>query len=121
MEAVLTRCSVLLGSYRGLVASDALAESFVAGADSNNGQQAEDQRSRAANVPLAEYDAEVGRVPCEEHLFELKRQKLKVSLHLSQRSLSVRRHPMEKMAEPEWVLVAQLEPWCMRLENALSM
>lgn len=69
-EGELTRSDgLLLFVGPGFIPPSRLAQGLVAGADGHNGQQGEDQRCGAAHVPLAEDNAEVGRVPGEKHLF----------------------------------------------------
>lgn len=69
-EGELTRSDgLLLFVGPGFIPPSRLAQGLVAGADGHDGQQGEDQRCGAAHVPLAEDNAEVGRVPGEEHLF----------------------------------------------------
>src|SRR5690606_21155583 len=53
-----------------LVPPDTLTQGLVAGADSYYGDQRDDQAERGGNVPLAEDDAQVGRIPGEEHLLK---------------------------------------------------
>jgi hypothetical protein len=45
-----------------------LAHCFVAGGQQDDADQGDDERGGAADVPAAEDDAEVGRVPSEQHL-----------------------------------------------------
>lgn len=65
---LLTRYSFQPGRQRRLVAARDRAQKFVANADENDGDEGEDERGVGADVPLAEDDAEVRRVPGEEHL-----------------------------------------------------
>lgn len=44
------------------------AHSLVAGSEQDDADERDDQRECAADVPAAEHDAEVGRVPGEQHL-----------------------------------------------------
>lgn len=52
----------------GLVPPGCLADGLVAGGEQNDADKRDDQRERAADVPAAEDDAEVGCVPGEQHL-----------------------------------------------------
>ena len=54
----------------GFVASGDGAQGFVADGDEDDGNEGEDEGSGRADVPLAEDDAQVVRVPVEEHLVE---------------------------------------------------
>lgn len=64
----LTRNSLQPGGQRGLVPTRHGAKSLVSDAEEHNGEEGEDEGCGGADVPLAEDDAEVGRVPGEEHL-----------------------------------------------------
>lgn len=55
-------------AHDDLVATGAGAEGLVAHADEDNGEEAEEETGGGVDVPFLEDDAEVGRVPCEEHL-----------------------------------------------------
>jgi hypothetical protein len=67
-KTTLTRHRVDPPGQRGLVPPDALAQGLVPGADGHDGDQRDDEAQRGRDAPLAEDDAEVGRVPCEEHI-----------------------------------------------------
>lgn len=73
----LTRSSLLPLVGPGLVAPGGLAQGLVADADGDDGQEGEDERRRAADVPALEDDAQVRRVPREEHLRQVKSAKQK--------------------------------------------
>lgn len=64
----LTRSSISPLVYPGLVPPHALAESFIASYDGDDGEEGGDQAERRPDVPPLEDDAEVLRVPGEEHL-----------------------------------------------------
>lgn len=66
--ALLTRYSFQPRRQRRLVTTRYRAQSLVANANQNNGDEGEDERCVGADMPLAEDDAEIGRVPGEEHL-----------------------------------------------------
>lgn len=67
-ETTLTRRGVDPSRQRGLVPADALAQGLIAGADGDDGDQRDNKAQVGCDAPLAEDDAQVGRVPCEEHL-----------------------------------------------------
>lgn len=54
----------------GFVSSRYLADGFVASGHEDDGEEREDERGHAGDVPGGEDDAEIGRVPGEQHLFE---------------------------------------------------
>lgn len=68
-KSKLTRSGFLSLIDPSLVPPGGLAQGLVANADGDNGEEGEDQRRRAADVPALEYDAEVLRVPGKEHLY----------------------------------------------------
>lgn len=51
-----------------LIPSRRLANSLVPRREQYNRKQRDDERERARDAPATEYDAQVGRVPCEQHL-----------------------------------------------------
>ncbi len=51
-----------------LVAAAQLAHELVASGEGGDGEEGEKEREGGVDVPLTEDDAEVGGVPCEEHL-----------------------------------------------------
>lgn len=67
-------CELLTGNdfqplrQRCLVVAGHGAQSLVSHADENDCDERQDERGVGADVPLAEDDAEIGGVPCEEHL-----------------------------------------------------
>lgn len=65
---VLTRDGLDLLCETQLVPTRGGTESFIACTEEDNGHKGDEERSGGADVPLAEDDAEVLRVPCEEHL-----------------------------------------------------
>ena len=67
-ENTLTRCCLDALGQHGLVPAGGLAQGLVAGADGHDGGQRDDEAQVGRDVPLAEDDAEVFRVPGEEHL-----------------------------------------------------
>ena len=52
-----------------LIATAHLAHELVTGGQAGDGDEGEDEGKGGVDVPLAEDDAEVGGVPCEEHLW----------------------------------------------------
>lgn len=65
---LLTRYSFQSRCQGRLVTTRYRAQKLVANANEDNGDEGEDERRVGADVPLAEDDAEIGRVPSEEHL-----------------------------------------------------
>lgn len=55
-------------AHDDLVAASAGAESLVAHADENHGEEAEEQAGRAPYVPRFEDDTQICGIPSEEHL-----------------------------------------------------
>ena len=51
-----------------LIPSGRLSHGFVAGSQSRDGDEGEEEGPEAGDAPGAEDDAEVGCVPCEKHL-----------------------------------------------------
>jgi hypothetical protein len=64
----LTRKSVDALGEGGLVAARYGAEGFVAHGEEDDGDEGEDKGAGGADVPLAEDNAQVRGIPCEEHL-----------------------------------------------------
>lgn len=64
----LTGNSLDPSAHDNLVAARAGAKGLVAHADEDDGEEAEEQPGGGVDVPFLEDDAEVGRVPGEEHL-----------------------------------------------------
>ncbi len=54
---------------RSFVAPTQFAHQLVSCSQGGDGDEREEEGQRRVDVPLAEDDAEVGRVPCEEHLY----------------------------------------------------
>jgi hypothetical protein len=67
-SSTLTGHSLNPPGQRGLVAANALTQGLVPGADGDDGDQRDDEAQSGRDAPLAEDNAEIGRVPCEEHL-----------------------------------------------------
>lgn len=64
----LTSCALSLLGQPFFVASRELADRFVARCQRDHGQQRDDEGDGSRHAPAGEDDAEVGRVPGEEHL-----------------------------------------------------
>lgn len=67
----LTGYGIDSSAHDDLVAARASAEGLVAHADEDDGEEAEEEPGGGVDVPFLEDDAEVGRVPGEEHLHTL--------------------------------------------------
>lgn len=102
-----------------LVAARGGAQGFVAHAHEDDGEQAEEQAGRGPDVPLLEDDAEVGRVPGEEHLFVGWSPPLSNLLVLlicdlgCNGSLTLMLHlsPCDGMSWPPWPGMSPMSPW----------
>lgn len=68
MEGKLTRCFLLFLRNPRFVLSRERSNGFVAGSQSNDAEEGEDQSGIRLDVPPTEYNAEVCCVPGEEHL-----------------------------------------------------
>lgn len=68
LEKKLTGESLDSGIELGLERTRRGAQSFIAHADEDDGDEGNEKRRRGANVPLAEDNTEVIGIPCEEHL-----------------------------------------------------
>jgi hypothetical protein len=51
-----------------LVSPRNLPDTFISSGEESNSDQAQDQRQRSVDSPLAEYDAQIVGRPSEEHL-----------------------------------------------------
>lgn len=63
-----------------IVASRYISHAFVSGGQEDDGEEGEDERERASDVPLREDDAEVLGGECEEHLKGMARQSVLESI-----------------------------------------